>query len=211
MTTSAPAPPPSSAPKCGATARRVGDARGEHEADRPQPEDRDAIALPHARDLDPMEAARERLDHGGDLGREPRRHREEVAHGDVRRHGDKLGVGAVQERQQALADRLLAAPARGALAAGGGVGGHDATAGRDVDPAELVAEGARRVGEEHRVAAPEGLQVGAVREGDLDLDERAARLRLRVGHGLEAHVARRVEAERAHQGVKTTLSARPER
>ena len=60
------------------------------------------------------------------------------------------------------------------------------------------------------MAAPEGLEVGAVREGDLDLDEHVAGSRLRVRHVLQPQVARAVEAQRPH-GVKTTLSAPPER
>ena len=60
------------------------------------------------------------------------------------------------------------------------------------------------------MAAAERLQVGAVGERDLDLDEHVARPRLRARHVLEPQVARPVEAQRPH-GVKTTLSARPER
>ena len=60
------------------------------------------------------------------------------------------------------------------------------------------------------MAAPERLQVGAVGERDLDLDEHVARPRLRVRHVLEPQVAGAVEAERPH-GVNTTLSAPPER
>ena len=58
--------------------------------------------------------------------------------------------------------------------------------------------------------AAECLQVGAVREGDLDLDEHVAGPGLRLWHVLEPEIARPVEAQRSH-GVKTTLSARPER
>ena len=60
------------------------------------------------------------------------------------------------------------------------------------------------------MAAPERLQVGAVGERDLDLDEHVARPRLGVRHLLEPQVAGAVEAERPH-GVNTTLSAPPER
>ena len=56
--------------------------------------------------------------------------------------------------------------------------------------------------------APEGLQVGAVGERDLDLDEHVARARLGAGNLLEPQVARAVEAQGPH-GVKTTFSARP--
>ena len=60
------------------------------------------------------------------------------------------------------------------------------------------------------MAAAERLQVGAVGQGDLDLDEHVAGSRLRARHVLEAEIARTVEAKRPHV-VNTTLSARPER
>ena len=60
------------------------------------------------------------------------------------------------------------------------------------------------------MAAPEGLQVGAVGQRDLDAHEHVARAGLWARHLLEPQVARPVEAQRSH-GVKTTLSARPER
>ena len=60
------------------------------------------------------------------------------------------------------------------------------------------------------MAAAERLQVGAVGERDLDLDEHVARAGLGARHVLQPQVAGPVEAQRLH-GVKTTLSARPER
>ena len=59
------------------------------------------------------------------------------------------------------------------------------------------------------MAAPERLQVGAVGQRDLDLDEHVARAGLRTRHLLEPQVPGAVEAQRSH-GVKTTFSAAPE-
>ena len=159
--------------------------------------------------LDPVQAAGERLHHGGDLGRERRRDGEEVALGDPRRDEQVLGVGAVQEGLEVLAERLLAASARRALAARRRVRGDDATAGGDVDPAELMAERARHLREEERVAAPEGLGVGAVREGHLDLDENVPGPGLGAWHLLDPQVAGAVVAERSH--VEPTLQPRDSR
>ena len=50
------------------------------------------------------------------------------------------------------------------------------------------------------MAAAERLQVGAVGERDLDLDEHVARRRARVGDVLEAEVAGAVEARSALTG-----------
>ena len=181
------------------TAACIGDAGAQHQPDRAGAEDRDPVAGRDARTLDAAQAARERLDHRRDLGREPRRHGQEVDRGDLGRNDEQLRVGAVQELDR-----------RAAVVGRRRVGGDDALPGGDVDPAELVPERARQLAEEDRVAAPEGLQVGAVRERDLDLDEHVAGSRLRVRHLLQPQVARAVEAERPH-GVKTTLSAPPER
>ena len=60
------------------------------------------------------------------------------------------------------------------------------------------------------MAAAVRLEVGAVGERDLDLDEHVALARLRPWHVLDPDVAGPVEEDRFH-GVKTTLSARPER
>ena len=110
-----------------------------------------------------------------------------------------LGVGAVQELE-----RLAA------LVAGGRVRGDDALAGRDVDPAELVTERARQLAQEDGVAAPEGLEVGAVRQCHLDLHEHVAGAGLRAWDLVEPQIPDAVEAQRSH-GVKTTFSAAPER
>ena len=56
--------------------------------------------------------------------------------------------------------------------------------------------------------APERLQVGAVGEGDLDLDENVAWAGARIGHFLDADVPGAVEDQRPH-GVKTILSTSP--
>ena len=149
--------------------------------------------------LDAVEAAGERLDHRRDLGRHAGRDGEEVRARDALRHEDELGVGAVEEREEVLAEGLLAAQARWARAAGGGVGSDDAAAGGGVDAAELVPERARRRPEQHGVAAAEGLQVGAVGERDLDLHEHVAvGGRLGPRHVLEPQVAGAVEDERSH-------------
>ena len=58
------------------------------------------------------------------------------------------------------------------------------------------------------MAAAVRLQVGAVGERDLDLDEHLPGLGLRPRQVLDAQVAWRVEADRLH-GVKTTLNAPP--
>ena len=83
ITTSAPFPSPGSAPNdstraCRSSrpptidrpAARVGDARGEHQPDRAGAEDRDRVARRDPRALDAAQAARERLDHRRDLGRD---------------------------------------------------------------------------------------------------------------------------------------------
>ena len=86
------------------------------------------------RPLDAAQAARERLDHRRDLGREPRRDGQKVDLRDRGRNEQQLRVRAVQELE-----RLAALVARGR------VGGDDALAGGDVDPAELVPERARQL------------------------------------------------------------------
>jgi len=194
-------PSPGSAPNSRASSRRSGRpptattrapasfAAAQSEADRPGAEHGHRLAGPHLGALDPVQAAGKRLHQRRDLGREPRRGGEEVALGDPGRDEQVLGVGAVQERAQVLAERLLTAPARRALAARGRVGCDDAAARGDVDPAELVAERARHLRQEQRVATAEGLRVGAVRERDLDLHEDVARPRLGPRHLLDPEVA----------------------
>ena len=212
MTTSAPSPSPGVAAECRdelaplrtaaddlGRAARVGDAGGEHQPDRPGAEDRDAVALLDLRALDAAQAARKWLDHRRHLRREAGGDGEEVDARDPLRHEHVLGVGAVQELER---------PAT--LVACSRVRGDDPLAGRDVDAAELVPERARQVAEQDGVPAAEGLQVGAVGEGDLDLDEHVAGAGLRLRHVFEPEIPGAVEPERPH-GVKTTLSARPER
>ena len=158
----------------------VGDARAEHQPDRPEADDRDGVAALHAGDVDAVEAAGERLGHRGDLGREARRDGEEVRPRDPLGDEQQLGVGAVQEREEVLAERLLPARAGGARAARRRVGGDDAASGRDVDPADLVPERARRRAEQHGVPAAVRLEVGAVGERDLDLERARRRRRARA-------------------------------
>ena len=184
--------------------------RTEHEPDRAWPDHGDGLAGLDRGPLDAVQAAGERLDEGRDLGGEAGRDREKVPLRDPGRHEQVLGVGAVQERAQVLAQRLLAAAAGRALPAGRRVRGHDTPPGCDVDPAELVAERARRLGQQEWMPAPEGLRVGAVGERHLDLDEDVALARLRPGDLLDPQVAGPVVHERPH-GVKTTLTASCER
>jgi hypothetical protein len=139
-----------------------------------------------------VQAARERLDEGRDLGRDTVGDGEDVDARDPLGHDEQLRVRAVEEPE------VVAVPV--------GVGGDDAAAGRDVDPAELVSERAGRLAEQHRMPAPERLQVGSVGERGLDADEDVARPGLGIRHLLEPQVARPVEDQRPH-GTKTTLSA----
>ena len=155
--------------------------------------------------LDAVQAAGERLDERGHLGRQPGRHGQEVHTRDALGYDEQLRVRAVEQRQQLLAQRLGAAGARGARAAGRGVRSDDAPPRRDVDPAELVPERRRRLAQQQRMAAPERLHVGAVRQRHLDPDEHVAGARLRVRHLLDADVAGAVPAQRPH-GTNTTLS-----
>ena len=185
---------------------RVACGGAEHEPDGAEPEDGHGLAGSDLRPVDPVQAARERLDHRGDLRVEAVRDGEEVPRRDPLRHEQVLGIGAVEERLQVLAELLLAALAGGARSARRRVRRDDSPPGGDVHPAELVPERARKLPEEHRMAAAESLRVGAVRERDLDLDENVARPGLRLGHLFEAQVARPVEEECLH-GRKTTFSA----
>jgi hypothetical protein len=190
------------------SAARVGGAGGEHQPDRTGADDRDRVARLDPCPRDAVQAAGERLQERRGLGRECRRHAEEVAAGDPLGHEDQLGVGAVQEREQVLAQRLLAAAARWADAARRRVGGDDAAAERDVDPAEFVPERAGRRAEQDRVAAQERLRVGSVRERDLDLDEHVAGAGHGIGYVFEPDVPGPVEDQRP-QGRKTTFRVSP--
>ena len=165
-----------------------------------------------------VEAAGERLHHRGELGRDSRRDSEQVRAGDPLRDEDELAVRAVEEREEMGAERLLAPQARRARPARRRVGGDDAPAGRDVDAAELVSEGARRRAEQNGMPAPERLQIGAVGERHLDLDEDiAVGRRLGPRHVLERGAGQRSSRglggdrlpARVSQGTRTTFSAEP--
>ena len=71
-------------------------------------------------------------------------------------------------------------------------------------------ERARQLSEQHRVAAAERLQVGAVGERHVDPHEHVAGAGLGPRHLFQPQVAGAMEEESPH-GVKTTLSAWPER
>src|SRR4029079_2667850 len=73
-------------------------------------------------------------------------------------------------------------------------------------PADLVSEGARQLAEENRVAAPVRLEVGAVGQRDLDLEEDLTVAGHRIRDVLEPEVARAVQDQRPHV-VKTTFVA----
>src|SRR5207248_3823559 len=98
--------------------------------------------------LDAAQAARERLDHRGDLRRDARGNRVHVRLDDALGHDDPVRVGAREEDELAA---LLAARAAVAAPARRRVRRHD-TAAVD-DPAELVPERRRRLAEEERMAA----------------------------------------------------------
>ena len=218
ITTSAPRPSPTSAPNSSASARR---------SSRPptitgQP----PASATHAASISPIGPApriatvspavmparsmpRRQHASGSTIaatsGATPARHVVQVHRRDSLGHDEPLGVRAGEKHELAA---LLAARAAVARAARRGVRGDDAA---PVDePAELVAEARGRLREQQRMAAPVRLQVGAVGERDLDLDEHVARPRLGTRHLLDPQVAGRVEQRRLH-GVKTTLSASPRR
>ena len=129
----------------------------------------------------------------------------EVDGGDPLRHDDPFGIRTCEEDE---VPALLATGTSVARAARRRVRRDDALA---VDEsAELMTEWRRRLLREQRMPAPEGLQIGPVGEGELDLDEHVAWPRLRARGLLDAEVARPVEHRRSH-GVKTTFSASPRR
>src|SRR5262249_18042923 len=123
-----------------------------------------------------------------------------------------------QQREEVLAQRLRAAAARAADAAGSRVRAGDALArterrtraGAQHGARVLVAERRRRRSEQHGMAAAVGLRVGAAGQGGLHADDELARARRGLGALLDADVARRVE-DGGPQGANTTFSARPER
>ena len=184
----------------------VGDARREHQPDRPGAEDRDRVARLHPRALDAAQAARERLDHRRDLGRETGRHVVQVDGSDPLRNDEPVRVGAGEEQKLAA---LLAARAAVARAARRRVRGDDAAT---VDePAELVPERRGRLAQ--RAADAHGdTSSGRCRRSAPPRSARAPRPgpASGFGHVLDAQVARRVQPRRLH-GVNTTFSASPRR
>ena len=139
------------------------------------------------------------------MRREPARDVVQIHARDRLRDDDRLGVGTREERELAA---LLSAPATAAAPTGRAVGGDDPPS--VDDPAELVPEPRRRFPCEQRMSAAERLEVGAVGERDLDLDEDVARPCLGPRHLLDAKVARRVQERRPH-GTNATLRTSPRR
>ena len=184
--------------------RRTGvtHAGAQHQTDRAEADDGDRVALADTRRLDSVEAAGERLDHRRDLRGEPVGDTEHGPVGDARRDEQVLGVRAVEQREQPLAQGLLAAPAGRARSARGRVRRHHPASRGHVDAAELVPERARRRPEEDRVPTPKRLGVGAVGQRHLDLHEHVS-LGLRLGSGnvLEPEVSGAVKDQRAHPTV----------
>ena len=148
------------------------------------------------------------------LGRDAFRYSVQVDARDASRYAQHLRVRAVEQRVQIAAQLLAAGRAGGALPAGRRVDPADevslaerrALAASDDDARILVPERRRRRPQQHRVPAAVALRVGAAREGGHDAEHNLARAGLRVGHLLDAHVARRPVACR-HHGANTTLSA----
>jgi hypothetical protein len=183
----------------------VGHARREHQSDRPGAEDRDRIAGSDPGALDAAQAARERLDHRRHLGRDAARHVVQVDRRDPLGHHEPLRVRTGEEREVAA---LLAAKATVAFAARRRVRGDDTPAVEQ--PTELVPVRRGRLGHQQGMAAPIRLQVGAVGQCDLDLDEHVARARLGTRDLCDPQIAGGIEQRRLH-GVKTTLSVSPRR
>ena len=203
---------PGTAPKSGASSRRSGrpptttgrppaSATQAHSISPIGPAPTIATVSPcsHAGDVDPVQAARERLGHRGDLRREAGRDGEEVPARDPLGHEQQLGVRAVEEREEALAERLLPTLARRARSARGGVRDDDARPVATSIPQTSWPNGLGGGAEQDRVPTAVRLQVGAVGERHLDLEEHLALGRSRLGHVLEPQVAGAVEDERAHR------------
>ena len=122
--------------------------------------------------------------------------------------------GAVAEGPRALALVVVAGAARAADGAGHLEAAEDAVADRDRahrvagrhDGADvLVADGEARL-DGH--AAVEDVQVAAAHAGGLDADDRVVGgLQLGVGALVDAHLARRLEGDRVHQGCTLTTTA----
>jgi hypothetical protein len=184
----------------------VGGGGAEHEPCRAYAEDGDRLPGLDLRALDRVQAARERLDERGDLGGQALGDGEEAPRSDSLRDEHVLGVRAVQERLEPLAERLGAARAGRAFAARSRVRSDDPSPGGDVDARKLMAERAGKLAEKERVAPTERLRVGPAGERGLDGNENLAGTRLRARNVLETDIAGPVEAKRLH-GVNTTLSA----
>ena len=187
ITTSAPRPSPGSAPKASTEraplvaaaddhrpAAGVGDARREHQPDRPRAENRDRLPRLDPGALDAAQAARERLDHRRDLGRETGRNVVEVDRRDPLGHDEPVGVRTGEELELAA---LLAARAAGAARRTARCSRRRRAARRRCRRTR-ARSGAGDSRSEQRVPAAERLQVGAVGERDLDLHEHVARARL---------------------------------
>jgi hypothetical protein len=188
------------------TSAGVGHAGAEHQPDRAEADDRDVLSVLDPGHVDAVEAAGERLRQRRHLGGEAGRHGEEIPRGDPLRHEEQLGIRAVQQRKEVLAQRLLTAAARGASTARGRVGCDDPPACRDVDPADLVPERARQRAEQHRMPAAVRLEVGPVGQRDLDLQQDVSFSGNRVRDVLEPEVAGAVQDQRPHE-TKTTFAA----
>ena len=129
----------------------------------------------------------------------------QVDRGDPLRDEEPVGIRTREEHELAA---LLAARAAVAGAARRRVRSDHPPALDET--AELVSERRRRLLQEQWVAAAERLQVGAVGERHLDLDEHVTRSGLRLRHLLDPQIAGGVEARSLH-GLKTTFSASPRR
>ena len=120
---------------------------------------------------------------------------------DARGNADELGVSAVVE-EQVVAEILLAARAKVALAAGRGIERHHAVAGRKICHAfarlhhrsgQLVAK--QRRGHDHArmIAAAKDLQIGSAGQRSAHADDQFAGSGLGNGHLLDANIFAAVE------------------
>jgi hypothetical protein len=180
--------------------------QGQEAAERALAEDHHGHVRLHPASLDPQQGTGERLGEGRARGGQARADRDQVAGHEARGQADVLTVGAVDE-EQVLAEVGAPCAAEPALPARRRVGRHDpvalpdpghAAADRGHHPGQLVAEDGGHVGDHHRVAAPQGLDVGAAGERGLYADHDTARLRLGHRDLLEPEVAGTVEDLRAH-------------
>ena len=188
ITTSAPSPSPISRAEerreraaLGASAddlrppAGVADARGEHQPDRAGADDRDPVAGRDPGALDAAQAAGERLDHRGDLGREAARDGEQV---DAR---DRAPARAgTRRRRRSAAGRAGRRARRRPPSSRRRRGGR-----RTSMPQNSCPNGLGSSPSSTRMSAAERLQVGAVGERDLDPDEHVAGPGLRPRHVLQ--------------------------